>query len=196
MMQQVPPFKALENFLSIRQKKFIVYYQTGFEELVKKLVRSRQPRLLLCLCYEVMFRDDEIGPYWWNKLVEAMLQLANDINDDNGFEVKRILVYVMNHGTNTPMLRNDIARLSVRTFQHLPDVLNELFRDRDYVAHKSIVELLVEHLLLNKDQRWVKLAVEILVANVAENVWRCFKQVFFFCNMYFLEILAVIPFFF
>jgi len=176
-MNSIPPGKAFEFYLSIRQKKFIIYYQTCFEELVKKLTRSKDSRLLLCLCYEVMYREEELGQYWWTRLIEALLIMADDIREDNGFEVKRVLIYVMSHKVCTPMLRNDIARLSIRTFHHLPDVLNELFRDRNYVAHKSIVELLAEHLLLNKDQLWVKLSVEILVANVAENVWRCFKQV-------------------
>jgi hypothetical protein len=179
-MHNIPASKALECYLSIRQKKFVIYYQTCFEELLKKLVRAKEPRLVLCLCYEVMFRDEELGPYWWNKLIEGLLQLADDIHEENAFEVKRVLMYVMSHKVCTPMLRNDMTRLSVRTFHHLPDVLNELFRDRNYIAHKSIVELLVEHLLLNKEQPWVKLGVDILVTNVAENVWRCFKQVMSF----------------
>ncbi|XP_059471123.1 uncharacterized protein LOC132194077 [Neocloeon triangulifer] len=175
-MHQLSSTKALECFLSIRQKQFVAYYQTCFEELLKKLVRSREPRLLLCLCYEVMFREDELGSYWWNRLIEALLQLSDVIEVENAFEVKRVLVYVMNHRCCTLMLRNDIARLSIRTFQHLPDVLNQLFKDRNFVAHKSIVEILIEHVLLNKEQPWVTLALEILIANVSETVWRCFKH--------------------
>ncbi|XP_065342293.1 uncharacterized protein LOC135941016 [Cloeon dipterum] len=175
-MQNLSPIRSLECYLSIRQKQFTVYYQPCFEELLKKLSRASEARLLLCLCYEVMYREDELGPYWWSRLVEALLQVADAIRDDNAFELKRVLIYVMGHRTCTLMLRNEVARLSIRTYQHVHVVLNELFRDRDFVAHKSIVEPLIEHILLNKIQPWTKRALEILVANVPDSVWHRFKQ--------------------
>lgn len=175
IMEPMMPIEAMQLYLFVRKKQYRVFYSLAFQNVVDKLAKYCEVRLLLLLAYEMMLRENDIKPRWWPQIIQSFLQVGDNITESNEVEIRKVLTYALNRPECNHPMRTDIARLSLRTFQYMPEVLNEIFKDRNYVPPQEIISILIEHLLMNKNESWSKVGLELLVTPVSEVTWRTFR---------------------
>lgn len=172
VMKNMDPTQALYIYLYIRKKSFRAYYVAAFNSLQNVLVQYHDVRSMLIMGYEMMLRDSENHPRWWTQFIQSLLYIKENITEHHELELKKILVHALNHRECNNSLRNDILRLSEKTFQYIPEVWGEVLREPSYTMPEDLLQALLKILLENKKSMWTPTALEVLIPPTSEAFWQ------------------------
>jgi hypothetical protein len=172
MMRDIPAIFAVQLYLFIRTKCYRLLYEQAFLCIMDTISRFKCARSALIVCYELMINTQEYRPQWWTRIIRTLLSIKDALGEENEAEIKRVLIFALNHEECDAMMRSDIAKISERTFQYIPEVWSEIFSDPNYLMPHEIIHLLVKILLENKLKSWAPLALEILITPTPDTFWK------------------------
>ncbi|KAF4522408.1 hypothetical protein B566_EDAN007658, partial [Ephemera danica] len=172
IMRDMPVINSVQLYLFIRTKKYRKYYSQAFLNINDQIFKFKDPRTALIVSYELMINVTEYQERWWTQMIGTLLSIKDSFTDDNESELKRVLIYALHHEDCDLMMRSDIAKISEKTFQYIPEVWNEIFSDTNYVMPEEVLHLMVKVLVDSKTKSWVPMALEMLVFPTKDAYWK------------------------